>query len=123
MPHLILEIHRYAPELNKAHVSRRGAIVATLAAPGCRTIAEARAKLFPRVRVGRLVRLALIRPEPWQGLNRERGRALYPLGGDSLRDIVAHARALAFPESKPATLIDGRTLPAATPVLTSRLIG
>lgn len=46
---LILERHSYAPELNRAHILRHGKVVAEMRAPGCTSIREARAKLFPRL--------------------------------------------------------------------------
>jgi len=43
-----LEVHRYAPELNKLHLRNRQ----TLSAPGITTIKEAKARLFGRWQPG-----------------------------------------------------------------------
>lgn len=49
MPRLILETHGCAPELNRAHILRRGRVVAIRACPGAATIRDARAFLWPRI--------------------------------------------------------------------------
>lgn len=52
MPRIALERHAYAPELNRAHIIRKGRFVASLPCPGVTTIKEARAKLFGRLAHG-----------------------------------------------------------------------
>ena len=46
-----LEVHRYAPELNKLHLRNRQ----TLPAPGITTIKQAKARLFARWQPGHQV--------------------------------------------------------------------
>lgn len=62
-----LERHLYAPELNRVHIGPTA-----LPAPGCRTIAEARKKLFaPLARKGRYTAIKAVYPEPLAHLSRE----------------------------------------------------
>lgn len=118
---IALERHAYAPELNRAHVIRGGRIVASLPAPGCVSIREARAKLFPVGKAGRLIVARYERAAPWHGLNREY-RALYPLGGEALRKAVADSRKLAERHAG-GILGNGERLPDATRRVHSALRG
>jgi hypothetical protein len=55
---IILEVHRYAPELNKAYLVKHGQTVATMKTPGCKSIAEVRREYFaPLKHTGRFVML------------------------------------------------------------------
>ncbi|USN14356.1 hypothetical protein PAPPERLAPAPP_01200 [Brevundimonas phage vB_BpoS-Papperlapapp] len=84
---LILERHAYAPELNTAHILRKGRVVAELPVPGATSIKEARAKLFPRIRPGRVAFYASHYPEPLKWLERQYGGRIdsYQKGLDFLR--------------------------------------
>lgn len=85
---IILERHRYAPELNTAHILRKGRVVAVLPAPGVTSIKEARAKLFPRIpEPFRAADYASHYPAPQKWLERQyRGRvASYQNALDFLR--------------------------------------
>ena len=54
-----LEVHRYAPELNKLHLRNRQ----TLSAPGITTIKEAKARLFGRWQPGHEVTITVSHPD------------------------------------------------------------
>ena len=54
-----LEVHRYAPELNKLHLRNRQ----TLPAPGITTIKEAKARLFGRWQPGHQVTITVSHPD------------------------------------------------------------
>ncbi|MGL5305910.1 MULTISPECIES: hypothetical protein [Aeromonas] len=54
-----LEVHRYAPELNKLHLRNRQ----TLPAPGLTTIKEAKARLFSRWQPGHQVTITVSHPD------------------------------------------------------------
>lgn len=105
---LILERHRYAPELNSAHILRHGKVVAELPAPGCTSIREARAKLFPRIETPMRVGYYQSRyPEPMKWLERAyAGR------------IANYAAGLAFLRTQRAKLT-----PEGRATLKTRLIG
>lgn len=67
---IVLEIHRYAPELNKVYVGRARVV---MPAPGCTTIKEARSKLFaPLKYTGRHVVLSAINTPDKESYNRTR---------------------------------------------------
>ena len=105
---LILERHRYAPELNSAHILRGGRVVAELPAPGCTSIREARAKLFPRIKEPfRAADYASHYPEPLKWLERQyRGR------------VPSYENALNFLRTQRAKLT-----PEGSATLRTRLIG
>ena len=54
-----LEVHRYAPELNKLHLRNRQ----TLPAPGITTIKEAKARLLGRWQPGHQVTITVSHPD------------------------------------------------------------
>ncbi len=54
-----LEVHRYAPELNKLHLRNRQ----TLPAPGITTIKQAKARLFARWQPGHQVTITVSHPD------------------------------------------------------------
>lgn len=84
---IVLETHRYAPELNKAFV---GPTATMVPAPGCTTIAQVRQKLFaPVPRRGRHVVLSTHYPEDKAWLNRQ-----HPGFCDDLRTLAVHLRDL-----------------------------
>lgn len=55
-----LEVHRYAPELNRVHFARGGSMLA----PGCTTIREARERFFKPVQPGRVARVQVSHTDP-----------------------------------------------------------
>lgn len=117
---IALERHAYAPELNRALIlNRNGDCVATLPAPGCASIRDARRALFAPVEPRRIVEATKARPAPWEGLNRTL-RAAYPLEPGNLATILEHARR-ALPMESECTLDDGRALPASRLKLSTRL--
>lgn len=118
---IAIERHKFAPELNAALVIHRGRVVASMAAPGCQSIREARALLFSPAKQGRKAIASYTRPAPWQSLNREYA-ALYPLGGAGLRAMIQHARQIAARHDG-GPLNDGRVLPAAARALRTSLQG
>lgn len=118
---IALERHSYAPELNRAHIIRRGHIAATIAAPGCQSIREARARLFAPAIPGRIVAASYTRAAPWAGLNRTYC-ARYPLGGAGLRKALADSRAIEARHSG-GLLASGDILPNAARKLATRLSG
>lgn len=105
---LILERHRYAPELNRAHILRHGKVVVEMPAPGCTSIREARAKLFPRLAAPTRVGYYQSHyPEPLKGLERQyAGR------------IASYANGLAFWRGQRAKLT-----PEGRATFKTRLIG
>lgn len=122
-----LERHLYAPELNRALVmNRAGDVVATLPAPGCTSIRDARRALFGRVEPRRIVTASNVRDDnaegAWSSLNRT-VKAAYLLSPGNMLQIKSDARVaggVLLPEGA-AVLIDGRTLPASRLVLSTRL--
>ncbi|WP_429047473.1 hypothetical protein [Aeromonas hydrophila] len=54
-----LEVHRYAPELNKLHLRNRQMLLA----PGITTIKEAKARLFGRWQPGHQVTITVHHPD------------------------------------------------------------
>lgn len=114
---IILERHAYAPELNKAHIMRKGHKVASFAAPHCQSIKEARALCFPQYVARRIVTAEYIRDGEFSCFNRTR-RAAYPLQAGNMAIIADHARRLI---DMGGPLIDGRVIPPARLRLSTRL--
>lgn len=113
-----LERHAYAPELNKAIIlNKRGDMVATMPAPGCTTIAQARAHCFPRYEARRIVTASYVRDGEFAWSNRTI-RAAYPLEPNAMVRIACHARGLI---DQGGTLLDGRVIPPAKLQLHTRL--
>ncbi|MDD9226702.1 MULTISPECIES: hypothetical protein [Aeromonas] len=91
-----LEVHRYAPELNKLHLRNRQ----MLPAPGITTIKEAKACLFGRWQPGHQVTITVSHPD-YTNLSRlYRGRLA------SLTDFPAHLTRLRQRHNVPGTRID-----------------
>lgn len=67
MPQFALERHAYAPELNKVHLLRASK---PLSAAGCRTIADARQKLFPEPEPRIVAKITVRYPGELSWLNR-----------------------------------------------------
>lgn len=67
MPQIALERHAFAPELNKIHLLRTGA---TLPAPGCRSIQQARTEVFPEPEPRIVARIEVRYPPELAWLNR-----------------------------------------------------
>lgn len=114
---LVLERHAYAPELNRAHVMRKGRIVADFPAPGARSIAEARRQLFPQFEPVRYAEAESYRAAPWAGHNRTR-RAAYPIGPGVMCRVFHDSRTM---RDAGGELLDGRTLPPSDVRLVTRL--
>ena len=91
-----LEVHRYAPELNKLHLRNRQ----TLPAPGITTIREAKARLFGRWQPGHQVTITVSHPD-YVNLSRlYRGRLT------SLTELPEHLTRLHQRHNVPGTIID-----------------
>ncbi len=91
-----LEVHRYAPELNKLHLRNRQ----TLSAPGITTIKEAKARLFGRWQPGHQVTITVSHPD-YVNLSRlYRGRLA------SLTELPEQLTRLRQRHSVPGTIID-----------------
>ncbi|HHQ4663400.1 TPA: hypothetical protein ACSPZY_003865 [Aeromonas veronii] len=91
-----LEVHRYAPELNKLHLRNRQ----TLPALGITTIKEAKARLFGRWLPGHQVTITVSHPD-YVNLSRlYRGRLT------NLTDLPAHLTRLRQRHNVPGTRID-----------------
>ena len=91
-----LEVHRYAPELNKLHLRNRQ----TLPAPGITTIREAKARLFGCWQPGHQVTITVSHPD-YVNLSRlYRGRLA------SLTDFPEHLTRLRQRHNVPGTRID-----------------
>lgn len=114
---LILERHAYAPELNRAHIVRRGRIVRSLPVPGAQSIKEARKALFPRADPRRFVEAESYRAAPWAGLNRA-VRAAYRLEPGVMNRLWRDSRTL---RDAGGRLIDGQDLPPSKVRVTTRL--
>ena len=91
-----LEVHRYAPELNKLHLRNRQ----TLPAPGITTIKEAKARLFSRWQQGHQVTITVSHPESLNLSRLYRGRLA------SLTDLPEHLTRLRQRHNVPGTIID-----------------
>ena len=90
-----LEVHRYAPELNKLHLRNRQ----TLPAPGITTIKEAKARLFGCWQPGHQVTITVSHPD-YVNLSRlYRGRLA------SLTDLPEHLARLRLRHNVPGTII------------------
>ncbi|PTT52144.1 hypothetical protein [Aeromonas sp. HMWF015] len=98
MPRLItaLEVHRYAPELNKLHLRNRQ----TLPAPGITTIKEAKAHLFGRWQPGHQVTITVSHPDYINLSRLYRGRLV------NLADLPEHLTKLRQRHNVPGTRID-----------------
>lgn len=91
-----LEVHRYAPELNKLHLRNRQ----TLPATGITTIKEAKARLFSRWQPGHQMTITVSHPD-YVNLSRlYRGRLA------SLTDLPEHLARLRQRHNVPGTIID-----------------
>lgn len=91
-----LEVHRYAPELNKLHLRNRQQIPA----PGIITIKDAKTRLFGRWQPGHQVTITVNHPE-YINLGRlYRGRLV------NLTDLPAHLTRLRQRHNVPGTIID-----------------
>ncbi|MFB0583819.1 hypothetical protein [Aeromonas salmonicida] len=91
-----LEVHRYAPELNKLHLRNRQ----TLPAPGIITIKEAKACLFGRWQPGHQVTITVSHPDYINLSRRYRGRLT------SQTDLPEHLTRLRQRHNVPGTIID-----------------
>ncbi|WP_338884346.1 hypothetical protein [Aeromonas hydrophila] len=91
-----LEVHRYAPELNKLHLRNRQ----TLPAPGITTIREAKAHLFGRWQPGHQVTITVHHPDYINLSRLYRGRLT------NLTDLPAHLARLRQRHNVPGTSID-----------------
>ena len=102
---IVLERHAYAPEMNTAHIYRRGVRVASLRAPGATSIRAARRTLFAQARPG--LRVAI-----WSRYDEPRWRWLDALKaeGRTASRLEAWRLARQF-RTAPATLDDGAILP------------
>ncbi|MDY7783957.1 hypothetical protein UW989_09195 [Aeromonas caviae] len=90
-----LEVHRYAPELNKLHLRNRQ----TLPAPGITTIKEAKARLFRRWLPGHQVTITVSHPD-YVNLSRlYRGRLV------NLSELPEHLTRLRQRHNMPGTII------------------
>lgn len=91
-----LEVHHYAPELNKLHLRNRQ----TLPAPDITTIKEAKARLFGHWLLGHQVTINVSHPD-YVNLSRiYRGRLA------SLTDLPEHLARLRQRYNVPGTIID-----------------
>lgn len=91
-----LEVHRYAPELNKLHLRNRQ----TLPAPGITTIKEAKARLFGRWQPGLQVTITVSHPDYINLSRLYRGRLT------SLTELPEHLTKLRQRHNEPSTVID-----------------
>ncbi|MGE6102957.1 hypothetical protein ACLHZT_04985 [Aeromonas veronii] len=90
-----LEVHHYAPELNKLHLRNRQ----TLPAPGITTIKEAKARLFGHWLLGHQVTITVSHPDYITFSRRYRGRLA------SLTDLPKHQARLRQRHNVPSTII------------------
>ncbi|MGL6007256.1 hypothetical protein [Aeromonas sobria] len=90
-----LEVHRYAPELNKLHLRNRQ----TLPAPGITTIKEAKARLFSRWQPEHQITITVSHPDYINLSRLYRGRLT------SLADLPAHLTRLRQRHNVPGTII------------------
>ncbi|MDM5129603.1 hypothetical protein OB962_01120 [Aeromonas piscicola] len=91
-----LEVHRYAPELNKLHLRNRQ----TLPAPGTITIKEAKARLFGRWQPGHQVTISVSHPD-YINLSR-----LYRGQLASLTELPEHLTRIRQHHNVPGTIIN-----------------
>ncbi|WCH23655.1 hypothetical protein [Aeromonas salmonicida] len=91
-----LEVHCYAPELNKLYLRNRQ----TLPAPGVTTIKEAKASLFGRWQPGHQVTITVSHPNHINLSRLYRGRLV------SLTDLPEHLTRLCQRHNVPGTCID-----------------
>ncbi|MBL0638333.1 hypothetical protein JD527_05625 [Aeromonas veronii] len=91
-----LEVHHYAPELNKLHLRNQQ----TLPAPGITTIKEAKAHLFGRWQPGHQVTITVSHPDCVNLSRLYRGRLA------NLTDLPAHLARLRQCHNVPGTIID-----------------
>ncbi|MGL4206350.1 MAG: hypothetical protein ACRCRW_09580 [Aeromonadaceae bacterium] len=91
-----LEVHRYAPELNKLHLRNRQ----TLPAPGITTIKEAKARLFSRWQPGHQVTIIVNHPDNVSLSRLYRGRLA------NLTELPEHLTKLRQRHNVPGTCID-----------------
>jgi hypothetical protein len=91
-----LEVHRYAPELNKLHLRNRQ----MLPAPSITTIKEAKARLFGRWQQGHQVTITVSHPDYINLSRLYRGRLT------SLADLPAHLTRLRQRHNVPGTRIN-----------------
>lgn len=91
-----LEVHRYAPELNKLHLRNRQ----MLPAPGITTIKEAKARLFGRWQPRHQVTITVSHPDYVNPSLHYRGRLA------NLTDLPAHLARLRQRHNEPGTIID-----------------
>jgi hypothetical protein len=91
-----LEVHRYAPELNKLHLRNRQ----TLPASGITTIKEAKALLFGRWQPGHQVIITVSHPDYISLSRLYRGRLT------SLTELPAHLTKLRQHHNLPGIRID-----------------
>ena len=91
-----LEVHRYAPELNKLHLRNRQ----MLPAPGITTIKEAKARLFSRWQQGHQVIITVSHPDYINLSRLYRGRLT------SLADLPEHLTRLRQRHNVLGTIID-----------------
>ncbi|MEZ6994225.1 MULTISPECIES: hypothetical protein [unclassified Aeromonas] len=91
-----LEVHCYAPELNKLHLRNRQ----TLPVPGITTIKEAKAHLFGRWQSGHQVTITVSHPDYINLSRLYRGRLA------SLSNLPAHLTRLRQRHNVPGTIID-----------------
>ncbi|ELM3616964.1 hypothetical protein RYR54_002631 [Aeromonas sobria] len=91
-----LEVHRYAPELNKLHLRNRQ----TLTVPGITTIKDAKARLFGRWQPGHQVTITVHHPDYINLSRLYRGRLT------SLADLPEHLTRLRQRHNVPGTIID-----------------
>ncbi|MGL5037455.1 MAG: hypothetical protein ACRC6F_06920 [Aeromonas sp.] len=90
-----LEVHRYAPELNKLHLRNRQ----ILPAPGITTIKDAKALLFSRWQHCHIVTITVSHPDDRNLYRRYRGRLAH------LADLPAQLAKLRLHHTAPGTLI------------------
>jgi hypothetical protein len=116
-----LETHRFAPELNtlwlfKNSARQMGDVAAKINVPGVKTIAEARAKLFKRHKPHIVATIRKTYPEEFATLNREWCGVVHhrKIALDFARDIRG--------KEQGGPLIDGRTLPAPTVTVSTKMI-
>ncbi|WP_339012062.1 hypothetical protein [Aeromonas popoffii] len=91
-----LEVHRYAPELNKLHLRNRQ----TLPAPGITSIKDAKACLFSRWQQGHQVTITVSHPDYINLSRLYRGRLA------SLTDLPEHLARLRQRHNVPGTRIN-----------------